>query len=41
MPRLFQLWFDVEEKGNTTNSLILSAMVELWFDVEEKGNTTQ
>ena len=34
------MWFDVEEKGNTTESRERSERVWLWFDVEEKGNTT-
>ena len=34
------MWFDVEEKGNTTKPCARSASSELWFDVEEKGNTT-
>ena len=34
------LWFDVEEKGNTTKPIITEVTAQLWFDVEEKGNTT-
>ena len=36
-----QLWFDVEEKGNTTGNRAQIRECQLWFDVEEKGNTTQ
>ena len=34
------LWFDVEEKGNTTIVQAVTIAYGLWFDVEEKGNTT-
>ena len=34
------LWFDVEEKGNTTCCKGFPILEQLWFDVEEKGNTT-
>ena len=34
------LWFDVEEKGNTTMYTVAEQEGVLWFDVEEKGNTT-
>ena len=34
------LWFDVEEKGNTTSGFEELYQGLLWFDVEEKGNTT-
>ena len=34
------LWFDVEEKGNTTPQRPTARFGWLWFDVEEKGNTT-
>ena len=37
---VWQLWFDVEEKGNTTTCLRTCSTQVLWFDVEEKGNTT-
>ena len=35
------LWFDVEEKGNTTEAELHQSSKQLWFDVEEKGNTTE
>ena len=35
------LWFDVEEKGNTTKRPLTITRRVLWFDVEEKGNTTK
>ena len=35
------LWFDVEEKGNTTAFSLAAPAPMLWFDVEEKGNTTK
>ena len=34
------MWFDVEEKGNTTVRANSTVYFMLWFDVEEKGNTT-
>ena len=34
------MWFDVEEKGNTTETKERAVKPVLWFDVEEKGNTT-
>ena len=35
-----RLWFDVEERYNTTRSEKLSGNDWLWFDVEERYNTT-
>ena len=37
MPPASQLWFDVEERGNTTLTIIFVPRTALWFDVEEKG----
>ena len=34
------LWFDVEERYNTTNSRAQGCGNLLWFDVEERYNTT-
>ena len=35
-----QLWFDVEERYNTTDTACVQADRVLWFDVEERYNTT-
>ena len=34
------LWFDVEERYNTTEYKELGNNLKLWFDVEERYNTT-
>ncbi len=34
------LWFDVEERYNTTEYSDFRAQNQLWFDVEERYNTT-
>ena len=34
------LWFDVEERYNTTKSGAKLPFPTLWFDVEERYNTT-
>ncbi len=34
------LWFDVEERYNTTRGTSLRQGYQLWFDVEEGYNTT-
>ena len=34
------LWFDVEERYNTTTGSFLNLRPKLWFDVEERYNTT-
>ena len=34
------LWFDVEERYNTTIVLRTFKRLQLWFDVEERYNTT-
>ena len=38
---LLKLWFDVEERYNTTSSSTLTIHTSLWFDVEERYNTTE
>ena len=35
------LWFDVEERYNTTKDTLRTGDELLWFDVEERYNTTQ
>ena len=35
-----QLWFDVEERYNTTHGVLKLCLLMLWFDVEERYNTT-
>jgi len=35
-----QLWFDVEERYNTTANPSREVDSGLWFDVEERYNTT-
>ena len=35
-----QLWFDVEERYNTTANAPIMPSMMLWFDVEERYNTT-
>ena len=35
-----KLWFDVEERYNTTLTFPLFKRMMLWFDVEERYNTT-
>ena len=35
------LWFDVEERYNTTDKWDGRQFAELWFDVEERYNTTE
>ena len=35
-----ELWFDVEERYNTTAILSKVSDLGLWFDVEERYNTT-
>ena len=35
-----KLWFDVEKKNYTTDSLEDAVLDELWFDVEKKNYTT-
>ena len=35
-----RLWFDVEERYNTTERSSAHERVKLWFDVEERYNTT-
>ena len=34
------LWFDVEERYNTTYHMENAVDFQLWFDVEERYNTT-
>ena len=34
------LWFDVEERYNTTYQAEINGKTALWFDVEERYNTT-
>ena len=34
------LWFDVEERYNTTKIRMYETFCLLWFDVEERYNTT-
>ena len=34
------LWFDVEERYNTTQTQRNNSLAWLWFDVEERYNTT-
>ena len=34
------LWFDVEERYNTTEAILPIEALVLWFDVEERYNTT-
>ena len=34
------MWFDVEERYNTTYFPDFANLGELWFDVEERYNTT-
>ena len=34
------LWFDVEERYNTTAYFSIIETNKLWFDVEERYNTT-
>ena len=34
------LWFDVEERYNTTPNFPSRYRKQLWFDVEERYNTT-
>ena len=36
-----QLWFDVEERYNTTQFAMSFRAYWLWFDVEERYNTTR
>ena len=35
------LWFDVEERYNTTPNFPSRYRKQLWFDVEERYNTTK
>ena len=35
-----RLWFDVEERYNTTVNGTIIRLNKLWFDVEERYNTT-
>ena len=35
-----KLWFDVEERYNTTLKSCFFLIIKLWFDVEERYNTT-
>ena len=35
-----ELWFDVEERYNTTARAQIDLLYKLWFDVEERYNTT-
>ena len=35
-----RLWFDVEERYNTTVASTVYNIFPLWFDVEERYNTT-
>ena len=35
-----RLWFDVEERYNTTDDWKEGIDYQLWFDVEERYNTT-
>ena len=36
----YLLWFDVEERYNTTVPSPMQRLCVLWFDVEERYNTT-
>jgi len=38
--RNMMLWFDVEERYNTTYKHNIITTFTLWFDVEERYNTT-
>ena len=40
MGALNTLWFDVEERYNTTLCRLSRVAITLWFDVEERYNTT-